>query len=121
MDTDSFYGWGALIPLIWVLEHFGVNSWDGFYFGSADGRTVEMDNIKAFNGLYCLSVNGGAKLFKDGTLIFEADAAGRLTHFQYDEHYAAVTTPAAERDMVIRFTGMKPLKVMVDGQDRAVG
>ena len=121
VDTDSFYGWGALIPLIWVLEHFGVNSWDGFYFGSPDGQDLEMNNIKAFNGLYRLSVSDRTTLFKDGALIFEADGVGRFTHFQYDDHYAAVTVPASGRDVTVRFTGRKPLKIKVDGQDRETG
>ncbi|MDR1921216.1 MAG: hypothetical protein LBS31_05665 [Candidatus Adiutrix sp.] len=121
VDTDSFYGWGALIPLIWVMEHFGVNSWDGFYFGSAEGRALEMDNIKAFDGLYRLSVSDKTKLFKDGALIFEADGVGRFTRFQHDDHYAAVTAPSADRAMTVRFIGRAPLKIKVDGQDRKIG
>lgn len=37
VDSQPFYSWTALFPLMWSLEQFGVTPWDGLFFGMLDG------------------------------------------------------------------------------------
>ena len=116
MDADPFYGWGALHPLMWVLEHIDVDPWNGFHFGSVDGSDYELGDIKMRDGSYSLSVSSGeTRLAKDGKVIFSSNAKGRFRHFVREGHYAAVVLGERVEACVVSFPDIRPIKVAIDG------
>lgn len=44
VDSQPFYSWTALFPLMWSLEQFGVTPWDGLFFGMLDGAAFSQKN-----------------------------------------------------------------------------
>lgn len=122
VDTDFYYGWGALYPLMWVLEHIDIDPWNGFHFGSPVGEEFEIKNLKMADGKYSLRCNpSGTVLSKNGKAIIDTTAVGRFTHFQYGEHYGCIQVPKQEKDAALFFSDMKPDIIRVDGKDVELG
>jgi len=117
VDSDPFYGWGALIPLMWVYEFIDIDSWNGLHFGSVTGEPMEVRNVKTFNGLYTLRCGEQTGLWKNGTQIFTSNAKGRFRQFVYEDHYAGVEVGIQEQEVTLSFPAITPLRVRVNGQE----
>lgn len=117
VDSDPFYGWGALIPLMWVYEFIDIDSWNGLHFGSVTGEPMEVRNVKTFNGLYTLRCGEQTGLWKNGTQIFTSNAKGRFRRFVYEDHYAGVEVGIQEQEVTLSFPAITPLRVLVNGQE----
>lgn len=115
VDTDPYYGWGALYPLMWVMEHIDLDPWNGFHFGSPSGSDFEIIGFKMADGIYALNCSqDGTVLSKDGVEIVRTDAVGRFTHFQYSDHYISITVPKQKKDCEITLGKDCPIKVLVN-------
>lgn len=118
VDADPFYGWGALCPLMWLLEHIDTDPWNGFHFGSTTGETYRVENVKMWDGAYSLACEPGKTVLRrNGEVVFDADAAGRFRHFVLEDHYASVVTPKLEADCTVRFPSLSPFRAAVGGRD----
>jgi putative isomerase len=116
VDTDPFYGWGALYPLMWTLEHIDIDPWNGFHFGNPEGEDFEINGFKMADGVYTLNCSKeGTVLVKNGAEIVKTDAVGRFTHFECSDHYIAVVVPVQENDCTIALGTGKPIKVLING------
>jgi putative isomerase len=121
VDADPFYGWGALIPLMWVFEHIDIDPWNGFHFGDVMGKTYKISSIKMKDGIYSLEcLDGSTKLSKNKTLIFKSNASGRFRHFTYGCHYASVEIDPQEKPSALSFPSCKPARVVIDGHEAAL-
>lgn len=118
VDSDPFYGWGALHPLLWVLEHVDIDPWNGFHFGSVDGSDYELEGIRMRDGTYSLRVSSGqTHLLKDGKVVFSSDAKGRFRHFVLEAHYASVELAAQENRCTVSFPDLRPIKAVLGGSE----
>ncbi|MFO1350528.1 MAG: trehalase family glycosidase [Gammaproteobacteria bacterium] len=93
-DTDSFYGWGALLPYLAVAEAIDCNPWEGWNIthrgagtdtgplGSAAGR------LSAAHADRILSVS------VDSEVVLRTDIVGRIRHLRIDAHGIAMQLPA---------------------------
>ena len=118
VDTDPFYGWGALYPLMWILEHLDVDPWNGWHFGSPLKREFELNDFKMKDGYYSLKCNKeGTILKRDGQVIVETNAVGRFTHFFMEKHYVTITVPPQDKNCRIILGDESPIKVVVNGAE----
>lgn len=119
VDSQPFYSWTALLPLIWSLEQFGVTPWDGFYFGMHDGSAFTQRNRYYQGRLYDAVCDGGiTTLSRSGHVIFRSDIPARFCHFAYDTHSCSVTV-TAPREGWVEFPGLTPRQVLVNGESIA--
>lgn len=117
VDTDPYYGWGALYPLMWTLEHIDIDPWNGFHFGNPEGKDFEINGFKMADGIYDLNCScDGTILKKDGLEIVKTDAVGRFTHFEYGDHYITVTVPVQDKGSTIILGNGEPIKVSINGE-----
>jgi putative isomerase len=118
VDADPFYGWGALHPLMWLLEHIDVDPWNGFHFGSVDGSDYELRDLKMRDGSYSLFVTAGeTRLSMNGRTIFSSNAKGRFRHFARGDHYASVELGPRSESRLVSFPGIRPFKAAIDGKE----
>ncbi len=118
VDSDPYYGWGALHPLMWIIEHIDVDPWNGFHFGSVDGSDYELRGVRIQGGLYSLKVaSGWTQLLRNGKAIFSSNAPGRFRHFELKDHYASVELGERTRECVVSFPGLHVLSALLDGSE----
>jgi putative isomerase len=119
VDTDPYYGWGALYPLMWILEHIDMDPWNGFHFGSPEGNDFEIEGLKMHDGIYSLNCSSeGTALIKNGLEIVRTDAVGRFTDFEWDGCYMVVNVPKQNKDCTIKLGQSTPIKVLVNGEEK---
>lgn len=115
VDSQPFYSWTALLPLIWSMEQFGVTPWDGFYFGMYDGSPFHQKNRWYQGRLYHVTCDGSiTTLFRSGEVIFRSNLRTRFRHFVYDGQRCEVTVAAPEKGWV-EFPGLSPQVLLING------
>lgn len=121
VDSQPFYSWTALIPLMWSFEQFGVTPWDGLFFGMHDGAAFSQKN-RLYRGRRYDAVCDGREtvLSCGGTELFRSDIPARFRHFVRDEHRAAVTVTSANGGTV-SFPGAAPRAAFLNGETVPAG
>jgi putative isomerase len=83
-DTDPFYIWGALLPMMAVGEIIDFDPWRGWTVSNA-GQDVALGPILSPNGKASLAIVAGRlSLAIDGTPLLAMDFAGRLSEISLD-------------------------------------
>lgn len=115
VDSQSFYSWTALLPLMWTMEQFGADPWNGLCFGFSDGRPFRQEN-RLYEGARYTACSDGEKteLYRNGALLFCSDLKTRFKHFEWKAHYGSVEMEAKETGTV-RFCKAHPRMVLADG------
>ena len=115
MDSQPFYSWTALFPLMWSLEQFGVTPWDGLFFGMHDGAAFSQKN-RLYRGRRYDAVCDGSETVLScvGTEIFRSNIPARFRHFARNDHHASVTV-TSDAGGTVSFPGITPRLVLVNG------
>jgi glycogen debranching enzyme len=91
-DTDSFYGWGALMPAIAVAEAVDITPWAGWEV--THGDSICLGPLQTPLGLATIeSSEGVLRITTSGEPRFATDLKGRFTHLDLGPGVAAVTLP----------------------------
>ncbi|WP_081718335.1 MGH1-like glycoside hydrolase domain-containing protein [Lutibaculum baratangense] len=78
-DTDPFYGWAAMLPLMGAEAVMGFSPWDGWSIGN-DGDDVRLGPVESPLGRVVVEVEAGwLTLWKGEKAIFTTDVAGTLS------------------------------------------
>ncbi len=92
-DTDSFYGWGALMPAIAVAEATDITPWSGWEVTHGDGiclgpllTPVGPATIDSADGVLTISTAGET--------VFRTNIKGRVTHLELRPQTAKAILPA---------------------------
>jgi putative isomerase len=118
VDSDPFYGWGAMYALMWIMEHLDTDNWNGFHFGSVEGGEFELKSVRMGDGMYDLSCGeDSTELKHNGQVIFRASQNGRFRHFELKDHYGSVTVPERDKETRVEFPSVEPIKVTVNGKE----
>jgi putative isomerase len=79
-DTDLFYGWGVLMPLVSVNEIVDVTPWHGWELTHKAG-TWHLGPLNAFGGRVLIRVGDGRlTLTLNDRKVFATDIVGRFRH-----------------------------------------
>ncbi|WP_303977654.1 trehalase family glycosidase [Dongia mobilis] len=95
-DTDLFYGWGALMPVIAVNEVVDVTPWHGWELTNKVGDQ-RVGPLNAFNGRSTvIEINDGRlSLALNDRRIFTTDIPGRFRHVEITAARLAFEPPLA--------------------------
>jgi putative isomerase len=92
-DTDSFYGWGALMPAIAVAELSDINPWSGWEV--THGESICLGPMQTPLGLATIDAGEGVlRVTTSGKTRFATDIKGRMTHLSIASKAASVMLPA---------------------------
>src|SRR6185369_5648731 len=81
-DTDVFYGWGGLLPLIGINEIVDVTPWDGWELTHRPGDW-RLGPVMAFeHRAEIAAAKGWLSVILDGRPAFSTSISGRLRHVE---------------------------------------
>ena len=119
-DTDTFYGWGALMPWLGVATLCGVTPWRDFEI-NFDGRDLKLGPMRCpFGELELEGVKGVLTLTLDGRQRLRTDLSGRISIASFSEHTFSGRWTCAPTQTIgtIRLRGMQApfsARAIVDG------
>lgn len=98
-DTDPFYIWSALLPLMAVEEVSGFDPWTGWTITS-DGSDVAVGPFLSPLGAVSLSIrNGVTSLDRDAGTLLTTDFIGRMTKLSFGVgHFSCTLQGGTERN-----------------------
>ena len=92
-DTDTFYGWGALMPAMAVADVCDMSPWDGWSI-THTGEEVRLGPIRCPHGwALCESRAGVFELQVDGTPVLRTTVRGRFRHLRLGERSLSLELP----------------------------
>jgi putative isomerase len=92
-DTDSFYGWGALMPWLAAAEITDFNPWHGWEIAH-DGHPLRHGPFQSPAGPATISSQGGIlTLALNGTPGFATNLQGRISEIEIDAGRRGLTLP----------------------------
>ena len=95
-DTDTFYGWGALMPAMGVAEVCDVSPWDGWSIVHT-GEDVRLGPLRCPSGWARVESRGGVlALHVDGAPVLRTTVRGRLRHLRHEAGSLGVALPASQ-------------------------
>ena len=95
-DTDTFYGWGALMPALAVAEVCDVSPWDGWSIAHT-GEEVRMGPLRCPPGwVRCEARAGVLAVHVDGGPVLRTNARGRLRHLRLEADSLGLELPPSE-------------------------
>ena len=93
-DTDTFYGWGALMPAMGVAEVCDVSPWDGWSIAHT-GEDIRMGPLRCPSGWARVESRAGIlALHVDGRRMLRTTARGRFRHLRLEPGSLSVALPA---------------------------
>jgi putative isomerase len=94
-DTEGFYSWGVLMPMMALAEIMDVNPWGGWEIHN-DREPVSLGPLQSPVGLIhierakgCLTVRQAARE------LLTTNVPGRLSHIRLEEGYVSLQLPAS--------------------------
>ncbi len=94
-DTDGFYGWGALMPLMAVGEITDVSPWAGWEVTNT-GEDVALGPVESPVGAVTVAVSRGVLSIRKGDVtLIETDLRGTLSNLRLEAGRAASTLRCA--------------------------
>ncbi|TPW25824.1 MGH1-like glycoside hydrolase domain-containing protein [Pararhizobium mangrovi] len=110
-DTDPFYIWSALLPMMAVEEICGFDPWHGWTL--TNGPDTRLGPLQTPIGpAYLERRNGALRLSRDDTNEFSTTIAGRLRDVRFFEGGFSCTVPPTEREGSIVFHRILPEQVI---------
>jgi putative isomerase len=119
-DTEGFYGWGALMPLMGVAELCDFSPWDGWSVTNTGVdwllRQIETPLGRADIGV----VDGRLTLWDGGRMVFETALQGRFEHIVWERSGIGMRVPpSGDAGGEILFPAIALMHVahaMIDGE-----
>ena len=96
-DTDTFYGWGALMPAMAVAEVCDVSPWDGWSVVNS-GEDVRIGPLRCPGGWARCEVRDGVLAVRvDEQPVLRTNARGRLRDIRLEKGALSLTLPPSQR------------------------
>lgn len=94
-DTEGFYGWGTLMPLLAVAEILDVNPWGGWEINNG-GKDLALGPLQSPVGLVRVVVRSGRlELLQGESLLLASDLPGRISQLRFEPGQVSLMLPAA--------------------------
>ncbi|MGH6961887.1 MAG: MGH1-like glycoside hydrolase domain-containing protein, partial [Dongiaceae bacterium] len=97
-DTDSFYGWGALMPAMAVGEVTDVNPWNGWEITHGLGDATVGPLLTPAGPAFVQSVAAWMKVIIGGDTVLQATVPGRYRHIELGERAIRLVLPPIPAD-----------------------
>src|SRR5215470_6586112 len=97
-DTDSFYGWGALMPYMAVAEITDVNPWNGWEITHGVGDSSVGPLLSPIGAAFVQSVAAWMKVIVNGDTVLQATVPGRYRHIELGERAIRLVLPPVPAD-----------------------
>ena len=92
-DTDTFYGWGALMPAMAVAEVCDVSPWDGWSVVHT-GEDVRVGPLRCPPGRVRIEARSGVlALYVEGRPVLRTTARGRFRHLRSERGSLSLELP----------------------------
>jgi putative isomerase len=112
-DTDSFYGWGALMPAIAVAETIDVTPWGGLEV--THGEAICLGPLLTPLGRATIDAASGViSITADGALRLRSDIRGRFRHIEIGDQHLRLELPAGPAGW-IEAPGGRNRQALLDG------
>jgi putative isomerase len=107
-DTEGFYGWGALMPLLGVNEIMDITPWRGWEICN-DGKDVRLGPIESPIGPVVIVVaSAELQLWKGEVLLLQSNIIGRLSHIRWGDGRIDLEVPGSlGADALLRFPAIR--------------
>ncbi len=93
-DTDGFYGWGILMPMMGVAAISDVTPWGGFEIVNGPDKAA-LQAVATPAGIVDIVRDGGVIRIERGThALLATNVPGRITHLKLDDDVASLELPA---------------------------
>ena len=112
-DTDPFYIWAGLLPLMAVEEICGIDPWRGLTLAN-DGEDVKIGPMNTPDGpIQVEKADGILSVERNGRQWFSTDLAGRLTNIVSNAaSFSCRVEGTGERQAWLQLCGVKPEAVL---------
>jgi len=119
-DTEGFYSWGALMPLMGTAECMDFSPWSGWSI-SFTGDDGALRQVETPLGVATLSSAGGKlRLELGGAVLFETTLRGRLENILWERSGIGITVPpCGDEGADIAFPGIAFSNVVLATLDGA--
>jgi putative isomerase len=97
-DTDSFYGWGALLPCMAVGEVTDINPWNGWEITHGLGDVSVGPLVTPVGPAFVQSAAAWMQVIVDGETILQATVPGRYRHIKIGERAIRLLLPPIPAD-----------------------
>jgi putative isomerase len=97
-DTDSFYGWGALMPYMAVGEVTDVNPWNGWEITHGPHESLVGPIQTPIGFAHVQSVYKWMKVIVDGDTVLQATVPGRYRQIMLCETHCRLVLPPVPAD-----------------------
>jgi putative isomerase len=97
-DTDGFYNWGALMPLMAVGEVMDISPWGGWELVN-HGEDLTLGPVQSPVGAVTVDVsNGILRLTQSERSLLATDIVGRLSHLSFGDNFIELDLPEKVAD-----------------------
>jgi mannosylglycerate hydrolase MGH1-like protein len=113
-DTDSFYGWGALLPAIAVAETTDITPWDGFEVTHGEGICLG-PLLTPLGRTVIESGDGVLTITAERMIRLSTSIRGRLRHIDLEAASARLELPPGPAGW-IEIPGGRPILAKFEGE-----
>lgn len=119
VDSNGFYSWTALVPLMWGMEQISIDPWNGLSVGFFDGADCCQKNRLIGGRRVTLNCQSGhTEFFQSGELVFSSNIPTRFKHLVLERHYCSVELNAPIPGY-IAFPGKTAIHARINDSDVA--
>lgn len=111
-DTEGFYSWGALLPMMAVGEVMDVTPWRGWELVN-DGQPLRLGPLESPVGPVTVTVDKGVLSLAKGSQLLLATDLPRLSHLVIEPAQIAMTLPEdLAGETFVRLPGLTAARVL---------
>ena len=116
-DTDGFYSWGALLPMLAIAEVSDVSAWSGWTIRN-DGVELQLGPLNTPIGRATLSIGGGVlRLSQGARQVLASNVKGSLRQIVLRPGFTSLQLPAgSEKGAEIRLFGIDSRQMVLARQ-----
>jgi putative isomerase len=112
-DTDLFYGWGALMPLLGIAEVSDVSPWDGWTVDHTDSPAQIGPVMTPAGEAVITAADGALTIAVGGQPVLRTNIRGRLRQLRLDAQLVAMRLPATDAPAWIELPQLDPARVVL--------
>jgi putative isomerase len=119
-DTDPFYIWAALLPMMAVEEICGFDPWNGWSLSNEGGDTAVGPVLSPIGRIGVRREGGTLRLERDAMEVLSTDVAGRLSQIALSQGHFSCRMSGTAQPGQFRLACVSPERVIAAHLDGAL-